>query len=82
MTSPLTDVSHVCLHGWVNLPDGGQEYADFAFEEVDGYSVFLRSPTATGFDISDDRDFETYEAAREYAEQLKSVAEDDHIEEY
>ena len=64
----------VCLHAWRTTEDGGAEYTDGL--AVDGWSVYVRVADPRGdhypFDIAEERDFETYEAAIAYAETLAS----------
>jgi hypothetical protein len=64
----------VCLHAWRTTEDGGAEYTDGL--AVDGWSVYVRVADPRGdhypFDLEEERDFETYEAAIAYAETLAS----------
>ena len=69
-----TKDTEVCLHAWRTTEDGGEEYTDGL--AVDGWCVYVRVADPRGdhypFDINDERDFETYEAAIAYAETLAS----------
>lgn len=73
----------VHLHGFINLPDGGQECCDIE-EDIDGWAVYIREETPQDpqqpFDIHEVSDRPTYEAAekvaRGIAEQLLGDAED------
>lgn len=64
----------VQLHGWQALPCGSQEYADhWTGEHCDGFCVYLRTDTPSGFepfDVTQEADFCSIEAAENYALQL------------
>jgi len=67
-----TKEPEVCLHAWRTTADGGAEYTDGL--AVDGWCVYVRVSDPRGeyypFDLEEERDFETYEAAIAYAETL------------
>ncbi len=90
-TPPQITSTRVMLHGYEDLPCGGQEHRDsnFEFDQCTGFNVWVRvdydTPNEYGepFGALDehDRDFETIEQAREYAEQLAEQLKCE-IEEY
>ena len=72
----------VHLHGFCNLPDGGQEYSDDP-AQIDGWAIYIRIETPDDpqqpFDLHELTDHPTYEcakgAARALALQLLGDAE-------
>lgn len=65
--------SVICLHAW-RFEDGGQTYADpEAGEHVDGWSVYVRRESShvnEPFEVDIDEDFDSYDAARPFADAL------------
>jgi hypothetical protein len=57
----------VHLHGFCNLPDGGQEYSDDP-AQIDGWAIYVRVETPDDpqqpFDLYDLPDHPTYESAK------------------
>jgi hypothetical protein len=57
----------VHLHGFCNLPDGGQEYCD-DLAEIDGWAIYIRVETPDDpqqpFDLQELPDHPTFESAK------------------
>ena len=72
----------VHLHGFCNLPDGGQEYSDDP-AQIDGWAIYIRVETPEDpqqpFDLHELPDHQTYESAigvaRALAQRLLGDAE-------
>lgn len=66
----------VCMNAWAEDDAGNQSYADAdAGEHCDGWNVYIRwdhpvDPDGEPFEITFDRDYESYTAARWMADQL------------
>ena len=84
-------ITAICLHAFMNTPDGGSTYVDADFlaedEKVDGWCVYTRTDAAergeeTGeFDLSDEQDFATYEEALAEGE-ARATRHDVELQEY
>ncbi len=63
----------VHLHGFCNLPDGGQEYCDDP-AQIAGWAIYVRFETADDpqqpFDLHELPDHPTYESAKDAARAL------------
>ena len=79
----------VHLHGFTSTDDGGTEYTDDA-SLIEGYCVYIRTETPDDaqqpFDISNEEDFTTLEAAQDcaagYAQNLFGFDRRDDWEQY
>lgn len=80
-----TDIKVVCLNAWTVDDDGNETYTDNP-DTTKGWSVYLRIPDPRGdyypFDCTDEQDFETYEAAIAFAEELAAQHGGCEIREY
>lgn len=84
-------ITTICLHAFMNTEEGGSTYVDEDHleegERVDGWSVYTRTDAAergedTGeFDLSDEKDFATYEEALAEGE-ARATRHDVELQEY
>lgn len=63
----LGQITHVVMHGFFALECGAQEWASFDDPDADGFTVYRRVPTKDGYDIEEERDFDTRPEAEDYA---------------
>jgi hypothetical protein len=77
----LANTKHIVVHGFINLPNNlGQEWCWNNDPAVEGHTVYLRVPSDDGYDIEEEADFRTMDAARSYAKQLATKHGGLHIE--
>ena len=67
----LTETEHIIVHGFIE-DEGVQQYCFVNDFLVTGFTVYRRFPIDSigTFDTGDERDFETYDEAKTYAELL------------